>query len=111
MIDNGSSVNVLYKAAYEEMELKQNHLRPSSEPLYGFTVDSIIPLGLITLPLTLGELARQATTMADFLIIDCPTAYNAVLGRAVLNDLKVITSTKHLTLKFPTPTGVGSVHG
>ncbi|KAL5794642.1 hypothetical protein ACOSP7_003236 [Xanthoceras sorbifolium] len=49
--------------------------------------------------------------MADFLIIDCPTAYNVVLGSSALNDLEVITSTKHLTLKFPTPTGVGSFHG
>ncbi|KAL5834621.1 hypothetical protein ACOSQ4_014118 [Xanthoceras sorbifolium] len=49
--------------------------------------------------------------MADFLIIDCPTTYNAVLGRLSLNDLQVITSTKHLTLKFPTLTGVGSVYG
>ncbi|KAL5769839.1 hypothetical protein ACOSP7_013993 [Xanthoceras sorbifolium] len=43
MIDNSSPVNVLYKAAFEEMGLKQSHLRPLSEPLYGFTVDSIIP--------------------------------------------------------------------
>ncbi|KAL5789795.1 hypothetical protein ACOSQ2_004683 [Xanthoceras sorbifolium] len=49
--------------------------------------------------------------MADFLIIDCPTAYNAVLERPAFNDLEVITSTKHLTLKFPTLTGVGHVHG
>ncbi|KAL5781919.1 hypothetical protein ACOSP7_006948 [Xanthoceras sorbifolium] len=48
--------------------------------------------------------------MADFLIIDCPTAYNAVLGRLAINDLEVITSIKHPTLKFPTPTGVGHVH-
>ncbi|KAL5812009.1 hypothetical protein ACOSQ3_026959 [Xanthoceras sorbifolium] len=48
--------------------------------------------------------------MADFLIIDCPTAYNVVLGRPALNDLEVITSIKHLTLKFPTLTGVGHVH-
>ncbi|KAL5763039.1 hypothetical protein ACOSP7_019303 [Xanthoceras sorbifolium] len=49
--------------------------------------------------------------MADFLIIDCPTAYNTVIGRPTLNDLEVITSTKHLTLKFPTPTSVGHVRG
>ncbi|KAL5776678.1 hypothetical protein ACOSP7_009604 [Xanthoceras sorbifolium] len=49
--------------------------------------------------------------MSDFLVIDCPTAYNAVLKRPALNDLEVITSTKYLTLKLPTLTGVKSVHG
>ncbi|KAL5767768.1 hypothetical protein ACOSQ2_014551 [Xanthoceras sorbifolium] len=49
--------------------------------------------------------------MANFLIIDCPTTYNTILGRPSLNDLKVITSTKHLTLKFSTPTSIGYVHG
>ncbi|KAL5743995.1 hypothetical protein ACOSQ2_027111 [Xanthoceras sorbifolium] len=49
--------------------------------------------------------------MADFLVIDCPTAYNAVLRRLALNDLELIISTKHLTLIFLTPIGVGHVHG
>ncbi|KAL5781706.1 hypothetical protein ACOSP7_006735 [Xanthoceras sorbifolium] len=50
--------------------------------------------------------------MADFLIIDCPTAYNAVLRRPALNDLEVITSKKYLTLKFLTPiAGAGTIHG
>ncbi|KAL5816346.1 hypothetical protein ACOSQ3_024724 [Xanthoceras sorbifolium] len=49
--------------------------------------------------------------MANFLIIDCPTTYNAVLGRLALNGLDVITSIKHLILKFPTPICIGYVHG
>ncbi|KAL5794763.1 hypothetical protein ACOSP7_003357 [Xanthoceras sorbifolium] len=93
------------------MGLKRSHLRPSNEPLYGFTGDSIIPLGLIILPFMLGEQGRKATTMTDFLIIDCSTAYNTVLRRPAFNDLEVITSTKHLTLKFPTLMGVGHVYG
>ncbi|KAL5773687.1 hypothetical protein ACOSQ2_013611 [Xanthoceras sorbifolium] len=48
--------------------------------------------------------------MADFLVIDYPTAYNAVLGRPALNDIEIFTSIKHLTLKFPTPTGIGHVY-
>ncbi|KAL5827822.1 hypothetical protein ACOSQ3_019674 [Xanthoceras sorbifolium] len=93
------------------MGLNQNHLQPSNKPLYGFTEDSIIPLGMIALPRTLGESGCQTTTMAAFLVIDCPTGYNTVLRRPALNDLEVIISTKHLTIKFPTLIGVRNVHG
>ncbi|KAL5764454.1 hypothetical protein ACOSQ2_017048 [Xanthoceras sorbifolium] len=49
--------------------------------------------------------------MADFLIIDCPTTYNVVLGRLAFNGVEGIISIKHITLKFPTPRGIGYVHG
>jgi hypothetical protein len=45
--------------------------------------------------------------MVKFLLIDRPSAYNAILGRTALNNLKAITSTPHLKIKFPTERGVG----
>jgi hypothetical protein len=49
--------------------------------------------------------------MAKFLLVDHPSAYNAILGRMALNELKAITSTPHLKMKFPTEEGVGEVKG
>ena len=49
--------------------------------------------------------------MADFLVIDQPSTFNAVLGRPSLRALKEITSIYHLLMKFPTPDGVGQVRG
>jgi hypothetical protein len=49
--------------------------------------------------------------MVRFLIIDRPSAYNAILGRIALNDLKAVTSTPHLSMKFPTEKGVGVEKG
>jgi hypothetical protein len=40
--------------------------------------------------------------MVRFLVIDQSSAYNAILRRMALNDLKVLTSTPHLSMKFPT---------
>jgi hypothetical protein len=40
--------------------------------------------------------------MVKFLVVDRPSAYNAILGRAALNELEAITSTAHLKMKFPT---------
>jgi hypothetical protein len=54
---------------------------------------------------------RLSTVMVDFLVIDRPSAYNAIMGRPALNKLRAVTSTYHLMMKFPTEEGVGEVRG
>ena len=109
LVDNGSSVDILYFQAFERMELKVSDLKPSPNLVYGFTGDSVILLGVISLPMTLGEYPRQSCVMADFLVIDQPSAFNIVLGRPSLRELRTITSIHHLLMKFCTPHGVGEV--
>ena len=44
----------------------------------------------------------------EFLIVDTPNnVNNAILGRRSLNKVKVIVSTLHLLMKFPTVNGIG----
>ena len=109
LVDNGSSVDILYYQAFQKMGLKVSNIKPSSNPVYGFTGDSITPVGVISLPMTMGDYPRQSYVMADFLVIDQPSAFNAVLGRPSLRALKVITSIYHLLMKFPIPNSVGQV--
>ena len=111
LVDNRSSVDILYYQAFQRMGTKDSDLRPSPNPIYGFIGDSVVPAGVITLPLTVGEYPRESYVMADFLVIDQPSAFNAVLGRPSLRALKAITSIYHLLMKFPTPNGVGQVWG
>ena len=59
--------------------------------------------------MTLGQYPRQSCVMADFLVIDQPSAFNVVLGRPSLRELKAITSIYHLLMKFSTTHGVGEV--
>ena len=111
LVDKGSSVDILYYQAFERMGLKVSDLKPSPNPIYGFTRDSVIPLGVISLPMTLGEYPTQSCVMEDFLVIDQPSAFNVVLGRPSLRELRTITSIHHLLMKFPIPHGVGEVEG
>ena len=46
-----------------------------------------------------------------FLVVDCSSAYNAILGRPTLNSWKAVTSTYHLIIKFPTNYEVGELRG
>nr|XP_009407021.1 PREDICTED: uncharacterized protein LOC103989797 [Musa acuminata subsp. malaccensis] len=79
--------------------------------LTGFTGDSISPLGAVTLPITLGVPPRSKTVMSTFLVVDLPTAYNAILGRPTLNKIRAVVSTYHQTVKFSTHAEAGEVWG
>ena len=54
-----------------------------------------------------GDYPRKSCVVTDFLAIDQPSTFNAVLGRPSLKALKAITSVYHLLMKFPTLNGVG----
>ena len=106
LVDNGSSMDTLYFLAFERIRFKVSDLKASPNPVYGFTGDSVVPLGVISLPMTIGEYPRQSYVMADFLVIDQPSALTAILGRPSLRELRAITSIHHLLMKFPMPQGV-----
>uniref|UniRef100_A0A2N9HRX3 Uncharacterized protein n=1 Tax=Fagus sylvatica TaxID=28930 RepID=A0A2N9HRX3_FAGSY len=111
MVDNGSSADILYLPAYQQMRLDKDKLRPMDAPLVGFTGDKVCPVGIVTLPITVGTHPKTVSKTVDFLVVDCPSAYNAIIGRPTLNRLRAVTSTYHLLLKFPTEHGIGEVRG
>ena len=47
--------------------------------------------------------------MADFLVVDQPSAYNAIIGRPLMKKTNMVSAVYCLTVKFPTPTGVGYI--
>jgi hypothetical protein len=111
MIDNGSLVDILYLPAYQQMKLDKDKLRPMDTPLVGFTGDKVCLVNIITLPITVRTYSKTVSKTVDFLVVDCPSAYNAIIGRPTLNRLRAVTSTYHLLVKFPTEHGIGKVRG
>ena len=81
LIDNGSSVDIIFASAYDKMGIKREKLEPVNTHLRGFSGEKVLPLGSIQLVLTLGDPPCQATTTARFLIVDAPSSYNMLLGR------------------------------
>ncbi|GAV89594.1 LOW QUALITY PROTEIN: hypothetical protein CFOL_v3_33008, partial [Cephalotus follicularis] len=49
--------------------------------------------------------------IADDLVVDTSSPYNAIVGRPRLNLMEAIVSTRYLLMKFPTSFGVGEVRG
>ena len=111
LIDNGSSVDIMYMTAYQQLKLDPKRLQPFKSPLVNFSGDCIYPKGIISLLVTTGTHPAQVTKQVDFLIVDCPFSYNVILGQPTLNQLKAATLTYYLKVKFPTPHGIGEIRG
>ena len=93
------------------MRLDPKRLRPFKSPLVSFNGDQIYPKGIIILSVIAGAHPARITKQVDFLIVDCPSSYNVILGRPTLNWLKAITSTYCLKVKFPTTNGIRQICG
>lgn len=93
------------------MGIGKEKIRSTTTPLVSFTGDKLYPMGIITLPVTAGTRPHQVTKVVNFLIVDRPSAYNAIIGRLTLNKMKAVTSTYHLLMRFSIEEGVGEVRG
>ena len=93
------------------MRIEKERLVPTNAPLVRFRGMKVYPLGAVTLPVMVGDYPQQITKDVTFRIVDCSSVYNAILGRPTLNSWKVVTSTYHLMIKFPTEYEVGEVRG
>ena len=93
------------------MRIDRECLVPTNAPLVGFRGTKVYPLGVVTLPITIGDYPQQITRDVTFLVVNCSSTYNAIIGRPTLNSWKAITLTYHLMIKFPTKYGVGELRG
>jgi hypothetical protein len=94
LVNNGSSAKILYLPDFKQMGIDRDRFKPFGSPLIGFDGEKVQPIGLISL-----------------LVVDQPSAYNAIIGQPALNKWRAITSIYHLMMKFPIDEGVGEVKG
>lgn len=111
LVDNGSSTDIIYLPAFQQLKLNPRRLCSFDSPLVSFSGDRVYPRGIVTLTVTVGTYPAQLTRQLDFLVVDCPSSYNVIIGRPTLNKWKAATSTYCLKVKFPTDNGVGKVKG
>ena len=108
LVDNGSLTDILYYPAFQWMGIARAQLILMNTPLVGFGGTRVFPLGAVTLSVTVGDYPQQITRDITFLVVDCLSAYNGILGPPTLNSWKATTSIYHLMIKFLTEYGLGS---
>ena len=111
LVDNGSSEDILYYLAFQQMGIGKERLIPTNAPLVGFGRTRELPLDAITLSVVVGDYPQQIAKDVTFLVVDYSSAYNTILGRPTLNSWKAVTSTYHLMIKFPIDYDVGELRG
>ncbi|XP_024014573.1 uncharacterized protein LOC112088506 [Eutrema salsugineum] len=87
LIDTGSSFNIIFKEALDQLDIPSDKIEPFITPL------------------------TRVVKIIQFLILDKPAIYNAILGTLSLHAMKAVASTYHQYLKFPTPDGIYILKG
>lgn len=96
LVDQGSSAEVMFYSLFKRLGLKEDDLTPTDVPLVGFSGSPVYPLGKISLPVCTGSV----TLNLEFVVVNVPSPYNAILGRSWLHGMKAIASTYHQLVRF-----------
>ncbi|KAL2492072.1 Uncharacterized protein Adt_27700 [Abeliophyllum distichum] len=79
LVDNESSVNVIFWSTYEQMNI-EIALAPTPKPLYRFTGDCVTLRRVVFLPVTMREELMAVYIFIKFLVVDRRSAYHGVLS-------------------------------
>nr|XP_025617189.1 uncharacterized protein LOC112709521 [Arachis hypogaea] len=101
LLDPGSSADVLFYSTFQKMKLSDNIIRPYTGDLVGFSGERVPVISSVWLQTTLGKFPLSKTSDIQYLVVDCFSPYNIILGRPFLNRFGAIVSTIHLCVKFP----------
>ncbi|KAL2532439.1 Uncharacterized protein Adt_05790 [Abeliophyllum distichum] len=111
LVDTGSAANVMSWEAFKGLKIPTDRLKSMNTPLQGFGGGTVIPEGIVVLPVVLGQHPYSVTLITPFLIVNTPMAYNSIYGRPIINSAGAIISTQHQCMKFPTGRGISIIRG
>ena len=101
LVDPGSAVDLLQLLAFRQMNISLDRLSSASRIMSRFNEATIVTIGNIALPIK----ARLVVQQVLFSIIEDLGPYNAIVSRAWLHVMKVMTSTYHQMISYLTSAG------
>jgi len=76
LVDQGSSVDVMFWSTFNKLQLSPDQLRPYIGCLYGFARDQVEVCGHIELRTTFIDGTTSRTVNIRYLVVNAPSAYN-----------------------------------
>ncbi|XP_075633429.1 uncharacterized protein LOC142605887 [Castanea sativa] len=98
LVDQGSGAEIMYLYLFKWLNLKHEDLERYDSPLVGFDRRLVIPRGMIRLPVQVGD----EEVPINFIVVEAYSPYTAILARLWLHAIRVVSSTLHLKVKYPT---------
>ena len=77
MVDEGSTVEIMYPDLFKGLKLKLEDLLPYSSPLMSFDEKLVTPKGMIRLPIQTGPKIVEV----NFIVVNTYSPYTAIVGR------------------------------
>ena len=106
-VDGGSGVDVIFLSTIRAMGLDETQIMTTTLPVSGFADYEIKPSGVITLDV----FAAGVTLPVNFVVVDCRSSYNVMMGRPWVHGMHGIPSTLHQVMRCWTPNGVVDIKG
>jgi hypothetical protein len=112
LIDDGSSINLLYRSSLEKLGIPLAQLKPSRLTFHGIVPGhSCTPLGKVHLEVLFGEKGNSRREPIWFEVADISSPYHSLLGRPALAKFMAVPHYAYLKMKLPGPRGVITISG
>ena len=112
LIDNGSSVNIMYRDTMHKLGMTENMLVPSRTTFHGIVPGvSCSPMGTVRVDVLFGTKENCRRENIEFEVVDLDSPYHALLGRPTLAKFMATCHTAYLKMKMPGPEGVITISG
>ncbi|XP_057455923.1 uncharacterized protein LOC130747102 [Lotus japonicus] len=110
LLDQGSSADIIYGDAFDQLGLTDKDLMPYTGTLVGFSGEQVWVRGYIDLDTIFGVDENVKLFRVRYLVLQVVASYNVIIGRNTLNRLCAVISTAHLAVKYPLMCGrVGKI--
>ncbi|XP_031266474.1 uncharacterized protein LOC116124855 [Pistacia vera] len=106
-VDGGSSAKIIFLEAVKATRLDETNINRQPTILVGFSFKQKYTIGEIALPVYTSGVNKETI----FLVLDCPSPYDIILGRPWIYDMRAVPSTLHQTIRFSTKWGVREIKG